>query len=231
LRKDYLYDPTTSQSNPLMKLLCLSIFSLLCSLAVAQEAERTPLKKFFKLNLSYRRPTVQSFSISNFQPAFSLASKRSTHELGLTDVSYTRSWVIDEYEPANNFEMGIFYVYKIQILPASWRLNVQPGVSFSFDYRCRHLVPVRPDVHKEMYQDAFTYGAYGVLSFVYRINNKLMLDYDLPFQFWKAQFWLQKDIGPVTHEVQRLGAWLRPEGYFNFRLGIRYLIAKADPAK
>jgi hypothetical protein len=211
-----------------MRVLCLSIFSFLCSLAIAQKVEHSSLQKHLKLNLTYRRLHSERFSISNFQPALSLASKISTHELGLTDLSYGRSIIIDEYKPANDFKVGIYYQYKIRILPTSWRLDVRPGASFSFDYMCRHLVPERPDVHKEMYQDSFTYTVHGVVSLVYRINKKLILDYDLPFQFWKAQYWLQKDILPVTHKVQHLASWLRPDGYFSFRLGVRYLISNTE---
>jgi hypothetical protein len=200
---------------------------------------------YVKINLSFKRVNSETFSLSNFQPALLFAGDNTAHEVGLTNLYYGKSYAFSDYEPVKSFHTGMFYLIKRRILPKESRFDVRPGLSASFDYTARHLIPRKPQVHKEMHQDIFTYSAFATLSLSYRIAGKLSADCDFPILLWNAQYFLQKDLAPVTKDVsyRRAGSarldilifesafgcfWMECTSSSNRRTDLAYIVLYTD---
>lgn len=200
IKKKILYntDPTRITMSK-----CLAVLMCLLSYLSFSQMPKRNIFTYCKMNLTLWRENPENYSFTNFQPAIQLASN-TLHEIGLTSLYFGRSYAFQDYRPMRSFRSGLFYLVKRRILSETSRLQIYPGASVSFDYTARHLVPIRPDIHKEMYQDIFTYSAYGVISLGYRINSKFSAECDWPILLWHTQYFLQKDLAPITHEVSYL---------------------------
>lgn len=200
------------------------LMTLMSGRCCAQATKDKERMKFLKMNLQYKQINSEDFSFGNLQPAFVTSTIRNYHEMGLTNLALGKAQIFEEYKPAPTFLAGVVYAYKRNLKKEISRWNPQAGLSFSLDYRSVHLTPRAFDVHKEMYQDIFTYKFYGNVAMSYRISSNAFIDIDLPVMIWNAEYFRQKDLLPITRQIRYLSSWGHSNGYFTLNVGFRYRI-------